>query len=42
MFGNVWVVNSYYRVVVIVIEVLDGIRSMLNYYENEFIMRVFF
>lgn len=41
MSGNVWVVNSYHRAVVIATEASDGTRSMSNHYENESTMRAF-
>lgn len=41
MSGNVWVVNSYHRAVIIATEALDGTRNMSNHCENESTMRSF-
>lgn len=39
--GNVWVVNSYHRAVIIATEALDRTRNMSNHCENESTMRSF-
>lgn len=41
MSGNVWVVNSCHRAVIIATEALDGTRTMSNHCENESTMRSF-